>query len=341
MGIPTEGAAPPTELALGLLSPNPDNPRTEAGDLTELGTSLLNHGQKVAITVMNRDAYVKANPSREGELEEGAAYVVIDGSTRLHAAREVGLKKLKVMVDDDLGSDAEELLESALVANIHRQSLSEMDEARALQRLMAIHGTQSALARRLGKSQGWVSQRLALLGLTEELQARVDQEPIDLLRAVGKKPPAEQAALLERLKEEREDAAKSKRKARATAAAAEQVTGEGGTGTDSTGAAAKPEADATPDPANFPPASPRPGSGHDGTEAAAVETPTRGGSLPEPRNAGQPTPGDARTALKINPCADAEDIARSLINGLEPEVLVQLAVLLQQHNRQAVTRRRS
>ncbi|MFC7898434.1 ParB/RepB/Spo0J family partition protein [Streptomyces sp. NPDC057381] len=202
-GVPTDGVAPPTALPPDRISLNPDNPRSSLGDLTDLAGSLRTHGQKQAITVMNRDAYVKANPDREADLEPDATHVVIDGSSRLAAAREAGLTSLKVMVSDDQGNTSEELLESALVANIHRQDLEELDEARALQRLLSIHGSQTALAKRLHRSQGWVSQRLALLNLTSELQARISQEPIDLLRAVGNKPAEEQEAALQALKEER------------------------------------------------------------------------------------------------------------------------------------------
>lgn len=202
-GVPTEGIAPPTELPPHHISLNPDNPRSSLGDLTDLAGSLKTHGQKQAITVMNRDAYVKANRDREADLEPDTAYVVIDGSSRLAAAREAGLAVLKVMVSDDQGSTSEELLESALVANIHRQDLEELDEARALQRLLAIHGSQRTLAKRLHRSQGWVSQRLALLNLTPGLQARIGHEPIDLLRAVGNRPLDQQEAALEELKAER------------------------------------------------------------------------------------------------------------------------------------------
>lgn len=202
-GVPTEGVAPPTELPPHRISLNPDNPRSALGDLTDLAGSLSTHGQKQAITIMNRDAYIKANPDNEPDLEPDTTYVVIDGSSRLAAAREAGLKTVKVMVSDDEGSTAEELFESALVANIHRQDLSELDEARALQRLLAIHGSQVALSKRLHRSQGWVSQRLALLNLTPELQARIGQEPIELLRAVGSKPADQQEAALEELKEAR------------------------------------------------------------------------------------------------------------------------------------------
>ncbi|MEU9663794.1 ParB/RepB/Spo0J family partition protein [Streptomyces chartreusis] len=202
-GVPTEGVAAPTELPPDRISLNPDNPRSTLGDLTDLAGSLKTHGQKQAITVMNRDAYVKVNPDREADLEPDTSHVVIDGSSRLAAAREAGLDSVKIMVSDDQGSNSEELLESALVANIHRQDLDELDEARALQRLLAIHGSQRALAKRLHRSQGWVSQRLALLNLTPELQALIGEEPIDLLRAVGNKPHAEQQAALVDLKTER------------------------------------------------------------------------------------------------------------------------------------------
>jgi ParB family chromosome partitioning protein len=202
-GVPTEGVAPPSRLPVGRISANPENPRTTLGDLTELAASLKEHGQKQAVTVMNRDAYVKANPDREKDLHPDATHVVVDGSSRLEAAREAGLTHLNVMVDDDQGSDGDAILESALVANIHRNDLDPLDEARALQRLLAIHGSQVKLARRLRKSQGWVSQRLALLNLSPELQAVIGEERVELLRTVAKEPQDRQEAALEELKAER------------------------------------------------------------------------------------------------------------------------------------------
>ncbi|MBT2417991.1 ParB/RepB/Spo0J family partition protein [Streptomyces sp. ISL-22] len=220
IGVPTDGLAAPTELPVDRISLNPDNPRSSLGDLTQLAGSLKEHGQKQAITVMNRHAYVKANPQSEAKIDPNATHVVIDGSSRLAAARVAGLATVKVLVDDEQGADEDALLESALVANIHRQDLDPLDEARALFRLKAIYGTQEALAARLHRSQGWVSQRLALLNLTPQLQERIGQEPIDLLRAVGKKPAEEQELVLERLKRQRaekEAARQATRKARSAA----------------------------------------------------------------------------------------------------------------------------
>ncbi|MEU6709688.1 ParB/RepB/Spo0J family partition protein [Streptomyces wuyuanensis] len=212
---PTEGAPPPVELPVELISLNPANPRSELGDLTDLAGSLRDHGQKTAISIMSRFAYAEANPDREDELEPGTRYVAIDGNSRLAAAREAGLSTIKVMLDEALGSNPDEILESALVANIHRQELDHLDEARALEQLKKVYGTQEALAARLHRSQGWVSQRLALLKLTPELQEKLvsGEEPAELLRSVGSKKPDEQEAHLQLLKEKkaRQDSARATR----------------------------------------------------------------------------------------------------------------------------------
>ncbi|MFG2676877.1 ParB/RepB/Spo0J family partition protein [Streptomyces sp. DT20] len=200
---PTDGAPPPLKLPVDVISLNPANPREELGDLTDLGASLRDHGQKTAISIMSRFAYLEGNPDRKNDLEEGAKYVVIDGNTRLAAAREAGLTEIKVMLDDELGSNPDEILESAFVANIHRQDLDPLDEAKVLQQLLEIHKTQEALAARLHRSQGWVSQRLALLSLTPELKEKLrsGEESAALLRRVGNKKPQEQEAHLHQLKE--------------------------------------------------------------------------------------------------------------------------------------------
>lgn len=218
---PTDGAPPPVKLPVELISLNPDNPRSELGDLTDLSASLRDHGQKTAISIMGRFAYLEGNPGREHDLEQDTKYVVIDGNSRLAASREAGLTEIKVMLDDDLGSNPDEILESALVANIHRQDLDHLDEAKALDQLLKVHGTQEALAARLHRSQGWVSQRLALLTLTPQLKQRLQsgEESAALLRRVGKKKAEEQEEHLRLLKEkEAQEAADKKARAEQRAA---------------------------------------------------------------------------------------------------------------------------
>ncbi|QYX83561.1 ParB/RepB/Spo0J family partition protein [Streptomyces akebiae] len=341
-GVPTDGAAAPTELPPHRISLNPDNPRSTLGDLTDLAGSLKTHGQKQAITVMNRDTYIKANPEREADLEPDTTHVVIDGSSRLAAAREAQLTAIKIMVSDDQGTTSEEILESALVANIHRQDLEELDEARALQRLLAIHGSQTALAKRLHRSQGWVSQRLALLNLTPELQTRIGTEPIDLLRAVGNKPATEQEAALAELKQQRarkEEAKRDRSKKREPAAkpdAHDTKTTEGYYGVidepvangSSAGVQTEPSAEES------------------GSRGARREEPATGQdaqsnqeqasrqSLPEPRPHNEAPSGTDQTAgrqLKRFPYDDGQSAALYLIHKMPPNEFDMMLDLLIKH----------
>ncbi|CAM5652497.1 ParB/RepB/Spo0J family partition protein [Streptomyces griseorubiginosus] len=324
-GVPTDGIAPPTELPVHRISPNPDNPRSRLGDLTDLAGSLKTHGQKQAITVMNRDAYLKANPEREADLEPDTTHVVVDGSSRLAAAREADLPTIKVMVSDDQGTTPEELLESALVANIHRQDLEELDEARALQRLLDLYGSQRALAKRLHRSQGWISQRLALLHLAPELQARIGEEPIDLLRAVGNKPVDQQQAALEQLKAERarkEEARTAKRQEQPPADAVQ-----GHTEVDSSDYAVITHAEAA-DPTTSVqsparPATPRPAGPADVSQQPAATT-AAPETIPEPR-------ADSHTQHRRKPGSEKEP---RLMPYDHPG---QLAVLLDQRIREDET----
>jgi len=246
---PTEGAPPPVELPVDAISLNPANPRSELGDLSELAASMRDHGQKTAISIMGRFSYSEANPAQADKLESGTKYVVIDGNSRLAAAREAGLNTIKVMLDDELGSNPDELLESALVANVHRKDLDHLDEARALEQLLKVHGTQQALAARLHRSQPWVAQRLALLKLTPELRERLasGEESADLLRLVGNKKPEQQAEHLARLKEQRaEDEAEKKRRAKERGAVKKNTAAPTPPAPDSSNRTQAPEPDRSP-----------------------------------------------------------------------------------------------
>ncbi|MFC4506157.1 MULTISPECIES: ParB/RepB/Spo0J family partition protein [Streptomyces] len=343
-GVPTDGIAPPTELPPHRVSLNPDNPRSSLGDLTDLAGSLKTHGQKQAITVMNRDAYVTANPERAADLEADTTHVVIDGSSRLAAAREAQLASIKIMVSDDQGSTSEELLESALVANIHRQDLEELDEARALDRLLKIHGSQTALAKRLHRSQGWVSQRLALLNLTPELQARIGKEPIKLLRAVGNKPAAEQGKALKELKDERarQEAEKqehSQKKPAESAASAGQDSGKPGGHyrviDDATNASPSPPSAAgdNGDDDAHPPGRDNPGTATPDTGEPHQEDGTEQ-SVPEPRSQSD-EPSDRQRAaeqkLKLFPYSDGGNAAMHLIQKMPPGEFNKMLDLLIKH----------
>ncbi|MDK1476843.1 ParB/RepB/Spo0J family partition protein [Streptomyces sp. 549] len=197
-GAPTLGVPAPTAAPLRALAANPFNPRDELTDIEETAASLTERGQIQPVAVVRRSAFLSAHPGRDEDLGE-AEYVVIDGNRRLAAAAIAGLEELRIDVNDALASSAADMLESALIANVHRVDVPPLDQARALQQLVDVHGSQGKVAKRLGKTPAWVSQRLALLGLTPELQDKVEagELKVEPARRLGRLPKEQQAAAAE------------------------------------------------------------------------------------------------------------------------------------------------
>jgi ParB family chromosome partitioning protein len=189
-----EGKRPPASVELMLLAGNPFNPRDELTDIEETADSLKARGQIQPVTVVRRTAFLAAHPGQEEKLGE-AEYVVIDGNRRLAAAPLADLAELRIDVNDGLAASAADILESALIANIHRVDVPPLDQAKAIQELVQVHGSQGEVARRLGKSPPWVSQRLALLELTPDLQEKVEtgELKVEPARRIGRLPKGEQA----------------------------------------------------------------------------------------------------------------------------------------------------
>ncbi|MCZ9336300.1 hypothetical protein NGM37_00760, partial [Streptomyces sp. TRM76130] len=68
--------------------------------------------------------------------------MVIDGNRRLKAAALAGLAELRIDVNDELAASAADILESALIANVHRVDVPPLDQAKAIQQLVEVHGSQ-------------------------------------------------------------------------------------------------------------------------------------------------------------------------------------------------------
>ncbi|GAA3061256.1 hypothetical protein GCM10020254_01350 [Streptomyces goshikiensis] len=152
-------------MPIEALAHNPLNLREDLTDLDELAQSLIVRGQLQPLAVATRMAFMEAHPGQTDGLGR-APYVVIDGNRRLAAAQLAGLKTMHIHVNDALAASAADILESALIANVHRVDVAPLDQARAIQELVDVHGSQAQVAKRLGKTPAWVSQRLALLNLT-------------------------------------------------------------------------------------------------------------------------------------------------------------------------------
>jgi ParB family chromosome partitioning protein len=180
-------------LRVDQLARNPYNPREELKAIEEMADSLTGRGVIQPLTVVTRQAFLEAHPDHDDALGP-AEYVVVDGNRRLEGAKLAGLDDVPVHIDDALAENADTLLETALTAAVQHENLDPLDEAKALQRLVEVHGSQRAVARALGKSSGWVTQRLALLKLTPDLQKAVEDKslPVEVARRVGQLPEQQQ-----------------------------------------------------------------------------------------------------------------------------------------------------
>ncbi len=144
-------------LPVDAIAPNPYQPRQTFAreELDELAQSIRALGVLQPLTV------------RKGE----GGWELVAGERRLRAARLAGLDKvpcLSVRVDGQTTS----LL--ALVENVQRTDLDFWEEALALRRLLdTFHLSQEEAARRVGKSQSAVANKLRLLRLPPEVLARL------------------------------------------------------------------------------------------------------------------------------------------------------------------------
>ncbi|MFG2569208.1 ParB/RepB/Spo0J family partition protein [Streptomyces sp. NPDC048567] len=204
-------------VAVERLAPNPYNPRATLAAIEEMADSLTSKGIIQPLTIVTRNAFLAAHPDQSQNLA-AAEYVVVDGNRRLAGAKLAGLDDVPVHVDDDLARDADSLLETALIAAVQHEDLEPLDEAKALERLVQVHGSQRAVARALGKSSGWVTQRLALLKLTPKLKQDLESKtlPVKIARTVGQLPKQQQQqaakeALAQRVHRKGETSRKAKR----------------------------------------------------------------------------------------------------------------------------------
>jgi ParB family chromosome partitioning protein len=194
-----EAPADPARVPLDQLAGNPDNPREAMGDLEELANSLREHGLRQPVTVMPRAAFLEVYPQHEAAIGQ-AAFVVVNGNRRLAAARIAGLPTLAVYIAEGPATDLASVRTAVLVENIHRLDLAPLEEAKALAELMEIHRSQVAVAAEVGKTQGWVSQRLALLSLAPDLRddLREGRLKVKEARAMAKLSEQEQLAARQR-----------------------------------------------------------------------------------------------------------------------------------------------
>ncbi|HET9163122.1 MAG TPA: ParB/RepB/Spo0J family partition protein [Solirubrobacterales bacterium] len=141
------------ELPVGLIKPNPKQPRTkfDADALAGLAASIESSGVVQPLLV---------RPLHDG------SYELIAGERRWRAAQQAGLEKVPAIVRD---SEHAERLQVALIENMVREDLNPVEEARACAALVEDLGlSKEDLARRIGRSRPAVSNLIRLLDLPDE-----------------------------------------------------------------------------------------------------------------------------------------------------------------------------
>jgi len=113
----------------------------------------------------------------------GEPFRLVFGSRRREACKRLKWSKIDAKVAPKKATQVE-LFFWKLGENSGRKDLTPMEEARAFRRAVDTYKvTAKDLARRLGKTDGYVSQRLALLKLPEEVQEAVEEGRITATHA--------------------------------------------------------------------------------------------------------------------------------------------------------------
>jgi ParB family chromosome partitioning protein len=187
------------------LEPNPNQPRQNLGDLSEMVASVREKGLLEPLLVRPL----------------GSRFQIVAGERRYRAAIEAGLAEIPCIVRRC--SDAE-VMELALVENLQRKDLTAFEEAEGLRSLAETYGyTHEKMAEKLGKSRSSITESLSLTAMPEPVRdlcrlADIHSKSL-LLQIVRQSEPEKMLAFIERLQREgastREEARRLVQKAKA------------------------------------------------------------------------------------------------------------------------------
>lgn len=126
-------------------------------------------------------------------------YGLIDGLQRFNSAKDVGLETIPAQV---MSCEDGELLEAQIMANVHKVDTRPVEYSKALMAILQNNPlmTRTELAGSLAKTGAWISERLGLLKLAEQIGQLVDEGKIGLSNAyaLAKLPQDEQVEFVDR-----------------------------------------------------------------------------------------------------------------------------------------------
>lgn len=141
-------------IAIDKLDPNPEQPRVEIGDLSELTASISDKGVLEPLLV---------RPSRST-----GRWLIIAGERRWRAAREAGLRDVPCI---EMDVDDHAVAEIALIENLQRKDLTIWEEADGLLSLCNRFGyTHEDVARKMGKSRTTITESLSIAALPDSIR---------------------------------------------------------------------------------------------------------------------------------------------------------------------------
>lgn len=146
---PAENRQDVLQLQIQEIVPNPFQPRKFFQDeaLQDLAASIREFGVIQPLLVRRKEN----------------AYELIAGERRLRASKLAGLQEVPAVVRD---LNDQEMAELAMIENLQREDLHFLEEAEGFYKLLQNFGfTQDALAKRMGKSQSTIANKLRLLRL--------------------------------------------------------------------------------------------------------------------------------------------------------------------------------
>lgn len=141
-------------LDIDVVQTNPLQPRglISPDSLNELANSIKEHGVIEPLVVAKTPA----------------GYQLIAGERRWRASKQAGLTTVPVIVKE---TTAKGMLEMAIVENVQREDLNPIERAQAFQRLIEEFGLPvSEIAKRVGKSESYVSNTMRLLALPDAIK---------------------------------------------------------------------------------------------------------------------------------------------------------------------------
>ena len=163
--VQPSGSSAINEIAIHLIKPNPDQPRTNFNEeaLEELATSIREHGIIQPLTVRAADA---------------GTYMIISGERRFRAAKLAGLESVPAYVRT---ANDGQITEMALIENIHREDLNAIEIALTFRKLIDQYElTQERLSERIGKKRATIANFLRLLKLPAEVQLGLRDKTVDM-----------------------------------------------------------------------------------------------------------------------------------------------------------------